>query len=248
MPERILKIFPDARALHAAVAEQFVTLAAEAVSARGRFIVALSGGSTPRVLHQTLTEAKHQARVDWARVFVIFGDERCVPHDDASSNYGMACATLFNLVPLPASNIYRIRGEDEPARAAFEYEQTLRELFRGETTPATDLIFLGVGQDGHTASLFPNTAALREQTRWVVAQYVQAVHAWRITVTVPFLNSARNISFLAQGADKANSLSRVLQGPYEPEILPAQMIQPARGNLFWFADASAASQLAAETK
>jgi 6-phosphogluconolactonase len=243
MSNPTLQIFPDAQTLYTAAAEQFVARASEALAARGRFVVALSGGNSPRPVYQLLASDAYAARVDWSRVHIFFGDERCVPPDDARSNYRMGRETLLDRVPLPASNIHRVRGEADPFTAALAYEQELRAVFRTTTVPALDLILLGMGDNGHTASLFPGTAALREQTRWVVAQYVEVVNMWRITFTPPLLNAARSVTFLVEGAAKAEMLWRVLSGPYQPDVLPAQLIQPTHGQLQWLVDAAAAANL-----
>lgn len=217
--------------------------AARAQAARGRFTLALSGGSTPQPIYARLAAAEYRARLDWSRAYIFFGDERCVPPDDAQSNYRMARQALLDQAPLPRENIYRLRGEDDPARAALQYEQTLQAFFRCAPPPAFDLILLGLGDNGHTASLFPGTAALRERERWVVPQYVETLRAWRVTFTAPLINAARDIAFLIQGADKAQILWNVLRGPYQPDVLPAQLVQPMQGELHWFADATAAAKI-----
>jgi 6-phosphogluconolactonase len=176
-------------------------------------------------------------------VHVFFGDERCVPPDDPRSNYRMAHEALLDLVPLPQANVHRMRGEDDPALAASAYELDVQRLFRSVATPRFDLICLGMGDNGHTASLFPGTAALREQARWVLPQYVEVMHSWRLTLTVPLINAARHVVFLVEGAAKAETLWRVLQGPFESDVLPAQLIQPIDGQLHWVVDASAAARL-----
>jgi 6-phosphogluconolactonase len=243
MSNPIVQISADASTLYTAAAEQFVARASDAIAARGRFVVALSGGNTPRPVYQLLAGDAYAARVDWSRVHIFFGDERCVPPDDARSNYHLVRETLLERVHIPASNIHRVRGEDDPFIAALAYEQELRALFRAEAVPALDLILLGMGDNGHTASLFPGAAALREPTRWVVAQYVEVVSMWRVTFTPPLINAARGITFLVEGAAKAEMLRRVLQGPYQPDVLPAQIIQPTHGQMHWLVDAAAAAKL-----
>ena len=176
-------------------------------------------------------------------MYIFFGDERCVPLDDARSNYRLARETLLDQVAVPPDNIHRIKGEIDPAQAALIYEQELQGLFRSRSLPAFDLICLGMGENGHTASLFPGTAALHERERWVVAQYVEVMQTWRVTFTAPLLNAARHIAFLVEGASKAEMLWRVLDGPYQPEVLPSQLIQPVSGQLHWLVDAAAASKL-----
>jgi len=228
-----LTIFPDKEAFIAGAAEFMAMQAAAAIAARGRWTVALAGGGTPQPIYQRLTQAGYTQRVDWQRVHVFFGDERCVPPDDSRSNYRMAREALLDFVPLPAENVHRMRGEDDPALAALAYEQDIQRLFRTLSPPAFDLICLGMGDNGHTASLFPGTAALRQQTRWVVPQYVEVMQTWRVTMTAPLINAARHVAFFVEGAGKAEMLRRVLHGPFDPDVLPAQMIQPGNGQLHW---------------
>jgi len=240
-----IEIYPDATHLARAAAEQFVALAGTAIAARGRFAVALAGGSTPRAMYALLATEEFAPRVNWACVHLFWGDERCVPPDHAQSNYRMAGETLLDHVPLPKENIHRIRGEIEPAQAATEYERTLRAFFSapGAPSPCFDLILLGMGADGHTASLFPGTAAIRERERWVVAHYVDRLSAWRITMSPVLINAAANVTFLVAGEGKAERLRQVLTGPYQPDTLPAQIVQPHSGRLRWLVDAAAASLL-----
>lgn len=246
-----IDIQPDAASLMHATAERLTALAGEAISARGRFSLVLSGGSTPKALYALLTAEPYVTQIDWARVQVFFGDERCVPPSDERSNYRMARETLLDRVPLPATNVHRMRGEDPPAAAAAAYERDIRSYFAGCTDeagtapawPRFDFVLLGMGDNGHTASLFPGTAALREQTRWVVAQYVEVVQMWRITLTVPAINAAANVAFLVAGAAKADMLQRLVDGPRDPDVLPAQMIHPHDGRLTWLVDEPAATKL-----
>jgi 6-phosphogluconolactonase len=242
-----VKIFRNLDRLAAAAAERFVKVASEAIAAKGRFSVALSGGSTPRPVYALLASEAYAKRVHWASVHVFWGDERCVPPDHPQSNYRMAREALLDAVPIPQKNIHRIRGEDEPDSAATAYERELKTFFgtgHDGKTPATgfDLVFLGMGGDGHTASLFPGSPAVRETVRWVLAQYVEAASMWRITLTPVIINAARNITFLVSGSDKAPRLREVLEGPEQPELLPAQAIKPVQGRLLWLVDAAAAKK------
>lgn len=239
-----LHVFADNSAFVSGAADWIADAGARAIAAQGRFTLALSGGGTPRPIYARLAQADYARRLDWSKVYIFFGDERCVPPDDARSNYRMARETLLEQVPLPAENVYRIHGEDDPAQAALAYEQEIRRLFRAAAPPAFDLILLGMGDNGHTASLFPGTAALREQVRWVVPQYVEVMSTWRVTFTLPLLNAARAVAFLVEGGGKAEMLRRVLQGAYNPDELPSQLIAPTRGELHWFLDAAAAARLA----
>ena len=239
-----IRVYPNAGELARAAAELFVTLAREAIAARGRFTVALSGGSTPRATHQHLASPTLASQVDWAHVHIFWGDERCVPPDHEHSNYRMARETLLDHVPLPPGNVHRIRGEEAPEWAAKATEIELRAFFG--KTPRFDLIFLGLGDDGHTASIFPGTSAVREETRWVVAQEHNLPPpplVSRITFTPPLLNAAANIAFLVSGTGKAERLKEVLHGPYQPDILPAQIVNPKEGKLLWLVDEAAAQNL-----
>ncbi len=234
--------FPDNAHWVAGAAAFIASNAQAAIATRGRWSVALAGGNTPKSVYQCLANDYAQA-LDWSRVHVFFGDERCVPPDDERSNYGMAQEALLSRVPIPAQQIHRIRGEDDPAVAALAYEIALQRSFRSLHLPAFDLICLGLGDNGHTASLFPGTASLREKRHWASAQYVEVMQSWRITLTLPVINAARAVMFLVRGQDKATVVQRVLHGPYDPDVLPAQMISPQSGELHWLLDAAAASSI-----
>ncbi|MHB8181833.1 MAG: 6-phosphogluconolactonase [Acidithiobacillus ferrivorans] len=238
-----ITIYPDSEHFVDGSADFIAGLAARAVAERGRFAIALSGGSTPRPIYARLATGAYAERIDWPRVHIFFGDERCVPPDDSRSNYRMAREALLDHVPLPPGNIHRIRGEDDPAQAALAYAQEVQRLFRSASAPAFDLICLGMGENGHTASLFPGTAALREQVRWVVPQYVEVMTTWRVTFTTVLINAARHIAFFAAGTGKADVLWRVHEGPYQPDVLPSQLIQPDNGQLHWLVDAAAGAKV-----
>lgn len=240
-----LHVCHDPQDLYKQAAALFERLAGEAVSVRGRFTVVLSGGSTPRGVYALLAEAGVRERIPWSHVHLFWGDERCVPPTHPESNYRLAEETLISRVPIPAQNIHRIPAEQAPAQAASAYEQTLREFFAlpADTPPCFDLVFLGMGPDGHTASLFPGTVGLREEKRLVIAHHVEKLGAWRVTLTPPVLNQAAYVVFLVCGADKAATLREVLQGEYQPERLPAQLIRPVHGTLLWLVDQDADSLL-----
>ncbi len=247
-----VEVFPTADELAVAAADRFVAAAAAAIHATETFSVALSGGSTPRALFALLASEAYASRVEWSRVHFFWGDERCVPPDDEASNYRMARETLLDHLPVRAANVHRIRGEDAPAVAAEQYERDLREAFASPTGaprigPGSrfDLVLLGLGTNGHTASLFPHLQAVREHTRWVMAENVEVLQMWRITLTPAILNAAAEILFLVSGRDKAAVLRRVLYGAREVDELPAQVIAPEDGRLHWMADAAAASDLPA---
>ena len=242
------QVFPDRERLIEGAAGYIVKHAAQAISARGRFHVALSGGNTPKPIYARLAAAPYLNGVDWSRVHVYFGDERCVPPDDPRSNYYMARAELLDHVPLPAGNIHRIHGEESAPRAAELYIAELQNAFGGKPgagAPASsfDLVLLGMGDNGHTASIFPGLPAVTEESRWVMAQYVEVMSMWRVTLTPVVINAARDVAFIVSGADKAEMLSKVLEGPYQPIVLPSQVIKPASGGLSWLLDAPAAALL-----
>jgi 6-phosphogluconolactonase len=237
-----VKVFASAHDLAEAVAEEFVTLAAIAVADRGQFVVALAGGSTPRAAYTLLASKPYASRVDWSRVLFLWGDERCVPPDHPESNYRMAREVLLGHVPVPEQNILRIQGEMEPTQAADTYEDALRAL-SGGLIPRLDLAMLGMGDDGHTASLFPGTAAVHEKVRWVVAHRVKEFDAWRVTLTPVVLNGAANVLLVVSGKGKAGRLREVLEGLYHPDVLPVQIIKPSAGRLVWMVDEAAAAEL-----
>ena len=245
-----VEIFATSAELTAAAAERFVAAAGAAIDATGSFSVALSGGSTPRALFVALASASWSSRVRWADVHLFWGDERCVPPDDIESNYGMARELLLDHVSLRAANVHRIRGEDDPTAAAARYERDLRDAFGTPTGPplATpgkrfNMVLLGLGANGHTASLFPRLRAVRERTKWVMAERIEAVLQWRVTLTLPILNQAAEVLFLVSGPEKAAILRRVLCGTRDSDDLPAQSIVPAAGCVRWLVDAAAAADL-----
>jgi 6-phosphogluconolactonase len=229
------RVYPDGDSLARAAAEHFVTLAAEAIAARGRFVVTLSGGSTPRAAYSLLASDEFAARVDWPRVHVFWGDERCVPPDHHDSNYRMAREAWLDKVPILADNIYRIQGELDPHQAATDYQAELETVLGA--AGRFDLILLGMGTDGHIASLFPAATALEERERPAVAVYVEQLQTWRVTLTLPIINAARHVLFLVSGVAKAETLARVRAG----EPLPASLVQPIQGQLTWLVDQNAAS-------
>ena len=237
------RVFADTTALYAAAAEGFASLARDAIAARGRCHVAMAGGGTPQPLYQRLARPPFRDTLDWSRIDVWFGDERCVPPDSDRSNYHMVDQALLQNVAIPTANVHRMRGELPPPDAAADYADALRGVFGGRRIPRMDLILLGVGGDGHTASLFPKTPALRERDRWVCAQFVEAQQEWRLTLTYPLLDAAAALWVLAHGADKAAIVARVLDGPSLPSDLPIQAVAPVDGELQWWLDRASASGL-----
>lgn len=232
-----IKVLPDPAALAVEAAERFTQMAEQSIQQHGRFTVALSGGHTPEKMFQLLAQEPYRSRVQWEKVEILFSDERCVSPDASDSNFRMANESLIKKVPVPGDNIYRMRGEIDPNEAAVEYGQMLKEKF-GDG--GLDLILLGMGPDGHTASLFPGTQALSETKHRCVANFVPKFNAWRITLTAPFINRGATVMFLVTGKDKADPVSQVLEGTGAPERLPSQLIRPEPGNLVWLLDAEAA--------
>lgn len=243
-----VEIFPAPMEMSEAAAKLFTARAAEAVSARGRFTAALSGGKTPVAIYTLLAKAPYVSQIPWARVHLFWGDERCVPPDHVDSNYRMVREILLDHVPIPPANVHRMPGEMDPVEAAARYEEQLREFFvpHGGGFHVFDLILLGLGEDGHTASLFPGTRALRESARWVLGHYVDAQKGWRITLTPPIINAAHTLVFIVSGAGKAAVLKEILEGPIRPDTLPAQIVRPADGTLLWMLDREAAALLKVE--
>ncbi|MGB7211140.1 MAG: 6-phosphogluconolactonase [Gemmatimonadales bacterium] len=237
-------VFPDPNALADGAADRFVVAATDAIDHRGRFVVALAGGETPRGTYQRLAAEPWRSRVPWSQVVMLWGDERCVPPDSVESNFRMAREAMLDHVPVLPANIHRIRGEEVPATAAAEYEQTLRALLATpDAGSGIDLVLLGLGADGHTASIFPGSAAAGERVRWVVAEDVTAVSMWRISLTTVVINAAAEVLFLVSGGTKADILRRVLQRAPDGSEFPAQRIAPSSGRVVWLADAAAAAGL-----
>jgi 6-phosphogluconolactonase len=241
-----IRIVADAEALAAAAAEELARVLGSAVSARGAASIVLSGGSTPRRLYRLLASEGMRDRVAWERLHLFFGDERHVPPDDPRSNYRTASEEMLSRVALPPGHVHRIPAEEpEAERAARKYESEIRNHFglAAGSFPAFDLALLGLGPDGHTASLFPGTKALGETERLAVANWVGKLDEHRITLTAPVFNRAGAVIFLVSGEDKACVLKSVLTGPRETEQLPAQLIRPESGRLLWLVDRPAAGLL-----
>jgi 6-phosphogluconolactonase len=239
-----IEVAESADALSHAVAEQFMRLATDAVRARGRCAVALSGGSTPKAVYRMLAGEPFRSQAPWDRIHVFWGDERHVPPDQPESNYRMASDALLSRVPVTDAQIHRMHGELADAeRAARDYEDEIREFFGRDRRPVFDLIHLGLGTDGHTASLFPGTPALDERQRLCVANWVGRLDVHRITLTLPVLNAARAVVFIVTGSEKPSIVRRVLQDRDGSAPLPAQLVQPTDGEVFWMLDRAAAREL-----
>jgi 6-phosphogluconolactonase len=246
-----MEILPDAEALALRTADVLAAAAQEAAAARGRFAVALSGGETPKTLYRMLARQQFSQKIPWRRVQLYWGDERCVAPDDPASNYGMARDTFIKHVPIPADNVHRLRGEDAPEEAARAYEAELRALAAKERpssgVPVFDLVLLGLGPDGHVASLFPRSEALLVEDSFCVATEAPDGSP-RLTITAPVINSARRVWLLVSGAGKAGMVAEVLEGLRVPNAVPAQGVAPVHGTLTWFLDEAAAAELSAEAR
>jgi len=242
MPEiRNVSVLADPAALAAAVADHVLAVVAGALAERGVAHLALAGGSTPRATNALLRDTPRRSRLDWGRLTFWFGDERCVPPDDPQSNYRMNRETLLDPLHIAAERVHRMRGEDDPAAAAADYDALLvREL--GEM-PRLDLILLGMGPDGHTASLFPGTTRALDKMKHCIAHYVPQLDRWRITLTPRAINHARAVVIAVAGAEKADALNAVLNGPRQTDVYPAQLVHPRDGELHWFVDDAAAARL-----
>jgi 6-phosphogluconolactonase len=241
-----VEIFEDLSQLTRRAAEIFVQTSNQALATRERFTVVLSGGRTPEDLYRLLADAaQYRDQIPWRSSHFFWGDERCVPPSHPDSNFRMAFSSMLSKVDLPPENVHRIRSELPSSEAAQDYEDELRRFFSigAGQSPNFDLVLLGLGADGHTASLFPGSEAVREKNRLVVAPWIAKLSSFRITLTPPAFNGAERVTFLVSGADKAAALQAVLEGEPDPERLPAQAIQPSQGSLVWLADRPAASRL-----
>jgi 6-phosphogluconolactonase len=238
----MITIYKDTEALSQAAAALFVKAAQESVDKNGRFTVALTGGSSPVRLYALLAQSPYREQVPWKQTYVFWGDERWVPLTDTRSNAKMAIDTLLQHVPVPEDQVYPMWGSGEPEEFAQQYEQVLQKHFH-QQAPQFDLILLGMGDDGHTASLFPGTEVLQEPSRWVRAYYLTPQAMYRITLTALLINQARHIVFLTFGANKADALYEVQEGAPNPEKYPSQLIQPKPGEVQWLVDEAAAARL-----
>ena len=233
-----VEVWRDLAEVSARGAQIFADTASDCVARRGAFMVALSGGSTPKALYTLLASDHHWSQLPWPQTHVFWSDERCVPPDDPQSNYRMAQQALLAHVAIPAEQIHRMRGEDEPSSAAAAYASLLAQEF-GTPDPRFDLILLGLGDDGHTASLFPHSRALDDVEHLVAAPFVEKLRAYRLTLTLRVLNHAAKVIFLVSGAAKADALQAVLEESVEAHAWPARMVQPAQGELIWLVDEAA---------
>jgi 6-phosphogluconolactonase len=244
-----IRVLTTPQELFSVAAEEVVRIADQSVKERGRFTIALSGGSTPKSLYNLLA-TNARTSLPWDKMFFFWGDERHVPPGDPESNYRMAAETMLSKVPVAPGNVFRFATENPDAAAvADNYEKTLRKFFQlaPDAVPSFDLILLGMGPDGHTASLFPGTAALYEKTRLAVANWVDKLKTNRLSLTLPVLNAARCVAFLVSGTDKAAVLRSVLEENVPGEQYPAKLVQPKNGKVIWFLDRAAASSLSSKS-
>lgn len=238
-----IRIVPSPADLNREAMELILSTARDAFAERGAFHLCLAGGSTPKAVYSLLAAPESIARLSRPGLSLYWGDERCVGPDDSASNYGMARESLIRHIPSANVNVFPMAGEKDPSQSAREYEDLLMARFPNEDEPVFDLLLLGMGPDGHTASLFPFTSALDERKHWVAANYVPSLSAWRITLTPPLLNRSRRILFLASGEVKAAALAQILVGEPNPHLYPAQLITPITGDVIWVIDRAAASSL-----
>ncbi len=246
-PGAQVRVFEDIESLSRAAMELTVSLSQKVVASAGRAAIALSGGSTPKQLYALLGSAPGRDAVPWPHMHFFWADERCVPKDHPESNFKLAYDSFLSDMPLPAENIHRIKGELGPSRAARLYEDDMRNFFNGVDIPAFDIILLGVGQDGHTASLFPGSSALRETTRLALPVYLKRPKRDRVTLSLPVLNHAASVLFLAPGSAKAEAVSAILEGDIAHRY-PAGLVQPLRGQVTWFLDHESAGKLRAPVR
>lgn len=236
-----VKIYPDSEAVAAALADTFIDVGQTALADRGCFRVALSGGKTPRRAYELLAEEPRSLALPWKDVFIYFGDERCVPPDDEQSNYRMARKAFLDRIPIPSVNVHRIRGEADPGVAANNYASIIRSDLADP--PHLDLVLLGLGPDGHTASLFPGSPPDLHDSVLVRAVFAQSQDMWRVTMTPKLINLGRTVAFAVEGAEKADILAKVLDGPVDPTKYPAQIVNPSSGRLVWLVDKLAVGML-----
>ena len=243
--QREVVVLPDLDAVSHDAAQRFVAIAQAAVSATGRCTVALAGGSTPARLYRLLASEQYRHAVPWAELYIFFGDERCVPPDDPESNYRMARETLLDHVPVMPDQVFRMEGERDPLSAAMTYALRIADTFslNAGAVPRFDLILLGMGPDGHTASLFPHTAALRELDKLVTANHVTKFDSWRLTLTYPVLDAAAHVIFLVGGEEKAHAVAQVIEGPFNPDEYPSQGVRVVNGTLTFLLDRATAGEL-----
>ncbi len=241
--ERNVEILSDLNAISREAASLFINASRDSIAAREKFAVAISGGSTPRRLYTLLSSSPCRDQVDWQKVHFFWADERCVPKEDEASNFKIVFDRLLSKVPIPNENIHRIKGEEEPEKAARDYEADIKEFFEASGLPVFDLVLLGMGEDGHTASLFPGSKSLEETARLVAPVYTEKSDQNRVTLTLAVLNNAAQILFLVAGTSKATVLSEILSDGEKKREFPAGRIRPLQGKVIWLIDREAAGRV-----
>jgi len=236
-------VLPGLEAMSWLAAHAFTDLSKKLVEENGAFSAAISGGATPRRLYELLGSEQYSGEIPWEKVHIFWTDERCVPPGSPDSNYGSARGLMLSRVPIPDGNVHRIKGEEKPEEAALMYEDEIRRFFGRSAMPVFDLVILGVGEDGHTASLFPGSDALGEMERLAVPVYAERLKSRRVTLTLPAINNADRVLFMVAGEAKAEAVHRVIDGVYGDPHYPASLVHPVHGKLFWFIDEPAASKL-----
>jgi 6-phosphogluconolactonase len=237
----VLKIAENIDTVISSAAEFFIEESVKSITLNGKFTVALSGGSSPKKLFELLASDQYRKRVTWDKIFFFFGDERFVPLDDPQSNYLMAKLALFDPLAIPASNVFPVNTTVSPEESAIQYEQTIQHQFDGDCK--FDLIWLGLGDDAHTASLFPHTEVIQEKKALVKEVFVKKVNQFRITFSQTLINDAKLVAFLTYGASKADAVHHIMKDEFNPEEYPAQLVKPKSGNLIWFLDKEAARKV-----
>ena len=239
-----ISIYADTETLSQDAAQYIVRIAQESIAAHRRFSIALSGGSTPKKLYGMLAEEPYRSQIDWAHVDIFWSDERCVPPDDAESNYHMAQEVLLSKIPIPANQVHRMPADQTDRDAAsYAYTVEMQQVFGSDSVPSFDLIQLGMGPEGHTCSLFPHQASLHEQQRLVMPVVVPKPPPPRLTFTPRLMNAASHVLFLVTGAEKQDAVKAVLEGEYKPDEYPAQIVRPSKGEVTWMLDKAAAGKL-----
>jgi len=238
----MIKVFDNVNELSKAAADLILDISNRETEKKGNFSLVFSGGSSPKQTYKNLSQSFYKDKIPWNKTFLFWGDERFVPEDDPQNNFKMTNDILIKKIPVPRNQIFPISTKGKPVNCALQYEETIKNFFKGKTS-SFDLIILGLGDNGHTASLFPNTEVLNEKERLVKEVFVKELNMYRITLTAPVINKAKNILFIVFGEDKAETISKVIEGNFDSQNLPAQLIKPDDGTIRWFIDKSAASKL-----
>jgi 6-phosphogluconolactonase len=238
----MIKVFQNSEELSRAAAELILDISNKSIEKKDNFSLVLSGGSSPKQTYKFLAQPQYRDNIRWDRTFLFWGDERFVPQNDPLNNYKMANDIFIKKIPVPGKNVFSIPTEGEPSVSAGEYENKIKKFFNSGN-PSFDLILLGLGENGHTASLFPNTDILREENKLVKEVFVNEINMYRISMTANLINKSKNILFLVFGEEKAEIVSKIIEGNSDPVNLPAQLIKPSDGTIRWYLDKAAASKI-----